>query len=380
MLPRTLFSEEHELYRDQVRRFIEREIMPHHAKWEKDQIVPRTVWLAAGEAGLLCPSIPAEHGGAGGDRLHSTVVIEELARAGATGPGFALHSDIVAPYILAYGTAEQREKYLPAMTRGEIIGAIAMTEPGAGSDLQGVRTTAIQHGNGGYVLNGSKTFITNGQNADVVIVVAKTDPALGAKGITLFLVDAGTPGFSKGQNLEKLGLHAQDTSELFFQDVELSNSARLGGEGQGFVLLMKELGWERLQIAIGAISASEAALEWTVGYVRERKVFRQTVFDFQTTKHKLAELKTEIQIGRVFIDRCIQQMMEGGLDPIDAAMAKYWATDLQCKVMDECLQLHGGYGFMWEYPITRAYADARVQRIYGGTNEIMKELIARTLA
>ncbi len=378
MLPRTLFSEEHELYRDQVRRFVEREIAPHHAKWEKEHCVPRSVWLAAGEAGLLCPSIPDEYGGGGGDRLHSAIVMEELARAGATGPGFSLHSDIVAPYILAYGTEEQRQRYLPRMAKGEIIGAIAMSEPGAGSDLQGVRTTALRRG-GGYVLNGSKTFITNGQNADLVIVVAKTNPTLGAKGITLFLVDGGLPGFSKGRNLEKLGLHAQDTSELFFQDVELPGEARLGAEGQGFILLMKELGWERLQIAITGIASAEAALRWTVAYARERKVFGQTVFDFQTTKHKLAELKTEIQIGRIFVDRCIQQMVDGELDPSDAAMAKYWITDLQCKVMDQCLQIHGGYGYMMEYPITRAYADARVQRIYGGTNEIMKELIARTL-
>ena len=378
MLPRTLFSEEHELYRDQVRRFVEREITPHHAKWEKDKVVPRSVWLAAGEAGLLCPAIPEEYGGCGGDRLHSVIVMEELARAGATGPGFAVHSDIVAPYILAYGSEGQRQRYLPAMAKGEIIGAIAMSEPGAGSDLQGVRTTALKRGNG-YVLNGSKTFITNGQNADLVIVVAKTDPTLGAKGITLFLVDGGLPGFSKGRNLEKLGMHAQDTSELFFQDVQLPGDARLGAEGQGFIFLMKELAWERLQIAIAGIASAEAALQSTIDYVRQRKVFGQTVFDFQTTKHKLAELKTEILIGRIFVDRCIQQMMDAELDPTTSAMAKYWISDLQCKVIDQCLQLHGGYGYMMEYPITRAYADARVQRIYGGTNEIMKELIARTL-
>src|SRR5258706_5125798 len=313
MFARTLFSPEHELYRDQVRRFIEREVVPHHAQWEKDGVVPRSVWQRAGEAGLLCPAIPDEYDGGGGDRLHSTVVMEELARAGATGPGFTLHSDIVAPYILAYGTEEQRQRYLPRMAKGEVIGAIAMSEPGAGSDLQGVRTTAMQRGNG-YVLNGQKTFITNGQNAHVVIVVAKTDPALGAKGITLFLVDAGLPGFSKGRNLEKLGMHAQDTSELFFQDVELSGDVRLGSEGQGFILLMKELAWERLQIAIGGIAAAEAALQWTVAYARERKVFGQTVFDFQTTKHKLAELKTEVEVGRVYVDRCIHQMMGGGLD------------------------------------------------------------------
>ncbi len=378
MLPRTLFSAEHELYRDQVRKFVEREIAPHHAQWEKDHVVPRSVWLAAGEAGLLLPSIPDEAGGCGGDRLHSAIVMEELARVGASGPGFSLHSDIVAPYILNYGTEEQKQRYLPRMTKGEIVGAIAMTEPGAGSDLQGVRTTAQARGNG-YILNGQKTFITNGQNADVVIVVAKTDPAAGAKGITLFLVDAGLPGFSKGRNLDKLGMHAQDTSELFFQDVELPGDARLGAEGEGFKLLMKELAWERLQIAISGIAASEAALRWTVDYVRERKAFGRTVFDFQITKHKLAELKTEIQIGRTFVDRCLQQMMDSELDPTVAAMAKYWITDLQGKVMDACLQLHGGYGFMMEYPIARAYADARVQRIYGGTNEIMKELIARSL-
>jgi alkylation response protein AidB-like acyl-CoA dehydrogenase len=378
MLSRTIFSGEHDMYRDQVRRFVEREIAPHHAQWEKDGIVPRSVWLAAGEAGLLLPAIPDEYGGGGGDRLHSVVVMEELSRAGASGPGFGLHSDIVAPYILAYGTEEQRRRYLPRMAKGEVIGAIAMSEPGAGSDLQGVRTTALPRGNG-YVLNGQKTFITNGQNADVTIVVAKTDPSLGAKGITLFLLDGGLPGFSKGRNLEKLGMHAQDTSELFFQDVELPGDARLGQEGQGFILLMKELAWERLQIAIAGITSAEAALQWTIAYTRERKVFGQLVFDFQTTKHKLAELKTEIQIGRVFVDRCIQQMMENELDAATAAMAKYWITDLQCNVMDECVQLHGGYGYMTEFPITRAYADARVQRIYGGTNEIMKELIARTL-
>ena len=378
MLPRKIFSAEHEMYRDQVRRFVEREIVPHHAQWEKDGIVPRSAWLAAGEAGILLPAIPDEYGGGGGDRLHSAIVMEELARVGASGPGFTLHSDIVAPYILAYGTEEQRRRYLPRMAKGEVISAIAMSEPGAGSDLQGVRTTAARRGNG-YVLNGQKTFITNGQNADVVIVVTKTDPSLGAKGTTLFLVDGGLPGFSKGRNLEKLGMHAQDTSELFFQDVELSGDARLGAEGEGFILLMKELAWERLQIAISGITSAEAAIRWTTDYVRERKVFGKAVMDFQTTKHRLAELKTEVQIGRVFVDRCIQQMMEGELDAATAAMAKYWITDLQCKVLDNCVQLHGGYGYMAEYPIARAYADARVQRIYGGTNEIMKELIARTL-
>jgi acyl-CoA dehydrogenase len=378
MLQRDLFSEDHELFRDQVRRFIEQEIVPHHAQWERDGIVPKSVWALAGQAGILLPAISDEYGGGGGDRLHSAIVMEELARVGATGPGFTLHSDIVAPYILAYGTEEQKQRYLPRMAKGEVIGAIAMSEPGVGSDLQGVRTSAAPRGNG-YLLNGQKTFITNGQNAGVVIVVAKTDPSKGAKGITLFLVDEGLPGFSKGRNLEKLGMHAQDTSELFFQDVELSGDARLGAEGEGFILLMKELAWERLQIAVTGISAAEAALDWTVAYTKDRKVFGKTVFDLQATKHKLAELKTEIAIGRVFIDRCLKQTVDGELDATTAAMAKYWITDLQCKVMDACVQLHGGYGYMTEYPITRAFADARVQRIYGGTNEIMKELIARTL-
>ena len=285
----------------------------------------------------------------------------------------------MAPYILAYGTEEQKQRYLPRMAKGEIIGAIAMTEPGAGSDLQGVRTTAQARGNG-YILNGQKTFITNGQNADVVIVVAKTDPAAGAKGITLFLVDAGLPGFSKGRNLDKLGMHAQDTSELFFQDVELSGRrAARAPRARASSCSCGNWPGSACKSRSSGIAASEAALRWTVDYVRERKAFGRTVFDFQITKHKLAELKTEIQIGRTFVDRCLQQMMEAELDPTAAAMAKYWITDLQGKVMDACLQLHGGYGFMMEYPIARAYADARVQRIYGGTNEIMKELIARSL-
>jgi alkylation response protein AidB-like acyl-CoA dehydrogenase len=378
MLPRTIFSPEHELFRDQVRKFCEREIAPNHAKWEADGIVSRDAWLKAGAAGLLCATMPAEYGGADADRKFSTIIMEELARIGATGPGFSLHSDIVAPYILNYGSEEQKRAWLPKMAKGEAIGAIAMTEPGTGSDLQGVKTTAIRDGNH-LVINGQKTFITNGQNADLVIVVTKTDPKQGAKGISLVLVEAGREGFTKGRNLEKIGLKAQDTSELFFADVRVPITNILGQEGQGFYMLMQELAWERLQVAVSAIANAEAVLEWTADYTKARKAFGKSIAEFQNTRFKLAEVKTEVQVGRVFVDRCIELVVERKLDAATGAMAKYWCSDLQCKVIDECLQFFGGYGYMWEYPIARAYADARVQRIYAGTNEIMKELIARTL-
>ncbi|MCW5750828.1 MAG: acyl-CoA dehydrogenase family protein [Alphaproteobacteria bacterium] len=378
MLRRRIFQEEHELFRDQVRRFVEREIVPHHEEWEEAGIVPRSAWRKAGEAGLLCATIPEAYGGQGASRLYSVILMEEFARVNASGPGFSLHSDIVAPYILNYGTEEQKKTWLPRMASGEVIGAIAMTEPGTGSDLQGVRTSAIRDGED-YVINGQKTFITNGQNADLVIVVAKTDPKEGAKGTSLILVEGDRTGFSKGRNLEKIGLKAQDTSELFFADVRVPVSNRLGGEGQGFFLLMQELAWERLQIAIMAMANAEAALEWTADYTRQRQAFGKSIASFQNTRFRLAELKTQIQVGRVFVDRCIDLVVRGELDPATAAMAKYWCSDLQGKVVDECLQLHGGYGYMLEYPIAKAYIDARVQRIYGGTNEIMKELIGRAL-
>ena len=378
MLQRTVFSAEHELFRDQVRKFCEREIAPNHAKWEEDGIVSRDAWLKAGAAGLLCATMPAEYGGAGADRFYSAIIMEELARIGASGPGFSLHSDIVAPYILNYGSEEQKQTWLPKMARGEVIGAIAMTEPGTGSDLQGVKTTAVRDGNH-LVINGQKTFITNGQNADLVIVVAKTDPKQGAKGISLVLVEAGREGFTKGRNLEKLGLKAQDTSELFFSDVRVPMTNLLGQEGQGFVMLMQELAWERLQVAIGAIANAEAVLDWTVEYTKSRKAFGKSIAEFQNTRFKLAEVKTQVQVGRVFVDRCIELVVQRELDVTTAAMAKYWCSDLQCKIIDECLQFFGGYGYMWEFPIARAYADARVQRIYAGTNEIMKELISRSL-
>jgi alkylation response protein AidB-like acyl-CoA dehydrogenase len=378
MLQRPLFTAEHDLFREQVRRFIEREVVPHHARWEAEGIVPRSVWRAAGEAGLLCPAIPEAYGGGGGSRLHSAVLIEEVARAGVSGIGFGLHSDIVAPYILAYGSEEQKRRWLPPMARGEVIGAIAMTEPGAGSDLQAVRATALRDGEE-LVTNGQKTFITNGQNADLVIVVAKTDPSAGAKGTSLVLVETDRAGFKRGRNLEKIGMKAQDTSELFFDGVRVPASNILGGEGKGFILLMQELAWERMQIAIGAAAGAEAALQWTLDYTKERKAFGQRVIDFQHNRFRLAEWKTQTQVMRVFVDRLMDELLRGQLDAATAAMAKYWTTDLHCRLLDDCLQMFGGFGYMWEYPIARAYADARVSRIYGGTNEIMKEIVSRTL-
>ncbi|MFZ2217147.1 MAG: acyl-CoA dehydrogenase family protein, partial [Rhodoferax sp.] len=303
-------------------------------------------------------------------------------RAGFTGIGFSLHSEIVAPYLLHYGTDDQKSRYLPKLASGEMIGAIAMSEPAAGSDLQGIKATAMQQADGSYLLNGSKTFITNGWHADLVVVVAKTNPAAGAKGTSLLLVERGMVGFSVGKRLKKLGLKAQDTSELFFDNVSVPAANLLGGpafENKGFICLMEQLPWERLQIAIGAVAAAEAAIGWTVDYVKERTVFGQPVASFQNTRFKLAELQTEVQVARVFVDKCTELVLNNTLDTATASMAKYWCSDLQCKVMDECVQLFGGYGYMWEYPITRAYADARVQRIYGGTNEIMKEVITRSM-
>jgi acyl-CoA dehydrogenase len=305
-------------------------------------------------------------------------MFEEIARAGFTGLGFGLHNEIVAPYILSYGSEAQKDRYLPAMARGEIVGAIAMSEPAAGSDLQGIRSTAHDAGDH-FVLNGSKTFITNGWHADLVIVVAKTDPSAGAKGTSLLLVERGMPGFEKGKRLKKVGMKAQDTSELFFDNVKVPKANLLGDVNRGFIYLMQELPWERLQIAISGIAAAQAAIDWTMDYTKERKAFGTTVASFQTTRFKLAELQTEVQVARVFVDRCTELLLEGKLDTATASMAKYWCSDLQCKVIDECVQLHGGYGFMWEYPIARAWADARVQSIYGGTNEIMKEVIARSI-
>ncbi|AMO24927.1 acyl-CoA dehydrogenase family protein [Ramlibacter solisilvae] len=382
MIERTLYSADHEAFRDSFRRFVDKEIAPHHEAWEEQGYVDREVWSKAGANGFLCMTTPEAYGGAGADKLYSAVQMEELARGGFTGIGFGLHSEIVAPYILHYGSEDQKQRLLPRLASGEMVGAIAMSEPAAGSDLQGVKATALRQADGSYLLNGSKTFITNGWHADLVIVVAKTDPQAGAKGTSLLLVERGMKGFEKGKRLKKLGLKAQDTSELFFDNVRVPAENLLGGtayENRGFICLMEQLPWERVQIAVTAVAAAQAAIDWTVQYVKDRRVFGQPVAAFQNTRYTLAELQTEVQIARVFVDKCLELVGDGKLDTATASMAKYWASDLQCKVMDECVQLHGGYGFMWEYPITRAYADARVQRIYGGTNEIMKEVISRAM-
>jgi alkylation response protein AidB-like acyl-CoA dehydrogenase len=382
MIERSLFSPEHESFRDAFRRFMDKEIAPFHAQWEEQGYVDRAVWRKAGDNGFLCMTMPEAYGGSGADKLYSVVQMEELARGGFSGIGYGLHSEIVAPYILHYGTEAQKQKYLPKLASGEMVGAIAMSEPAAGSDLQGIKTTALRQPDGTYLLNGSKTFITNGWHADLVIVVAKTKPAAGAKGTSLLLVERGMPGFDVGKRLKKLGLKAQDTSELFFNDVNIPAENLLGGEAhenKGFICLMEQLPWERLQIAITAVASAQAAIDWTLAYVKERKVFGQPVASYQNTRYTLAELQTEVQVARVFVDKCVELVAQDKLDTATASMAKYWCSDLQCKVMDECVQLFGGYGYMWEYPITRAYADARVQRIYGGTNEIMKEVISRSM-
>jgi acyl-CoA dehydrogenase len=375
---RTVFRDDHEMLREQARRFIEREIVPFHGQWEKDGIVPKEVWRKAGKEGLLCCMIPEAYGGGGGDFGHSAVVIEELARVNASGPGFPLHSDIVAPYILTYGTEEQKLRWLPKLASGELIAAIAMTEPGTGSDLKAVRTTATRDGDE-YVINGQKTFIPNGQNAGLVLLVCKTDPALGSKGISLIVVEEGTPGFSKGRKLDKIGLHAQDTAELFFSETRVPVANRLGEENLGFGYLMHELAQERLIIAVRAAASIEGMFERTVAYTRERKVFGQPLFDFQNSRFKMAEAKAKTTMLRAYVDHCLALHFKRELTPLMAAMAKLNSTALQNELLDEFLQLHGGYGYMSEYVIGSAWVDARVMRIYGGTDEIMKEIIARSI-
>jgi alkylation response protein AidB-like acyl-CoA dehydrogenase len=378
MIPRTLYDSDHDMFRDSLRKFIQAEGMPNHEQWEKDGMVSDEIWLKAGEQGFLCPMVPEEYGGMGTDFLYNCIVNEEIGRSGCTGLGWTLHNDITVPYIVRYGSEEQKQKYLPRCITGELITAIAMTEPGAGSDLQGTKTTAVLDGDH-YILNGSKTFITNGQKAGLVIVVAKTDTSAGSKGISLFLVEADLPGFSKGKNLNKLGLKAQDTSELFFQDVKVPKENLLGEEGRGFIYLMQDLPQERLSIAVGAVANARAILEATVEYTKERKAFGTTVASFQNTQFKLAELVAEVDCAEVYTDRCTELLLEDKLDTVTASKAKLLTTDLQCKVADECLQLFGGWGYMWEYPVCRAFADSRIQRIYGGTNEIMKLIISRDL-
>jgi acyl-CoA dehydrogenase len=380
-LPRPAWmTEDLVLLEEQARRFFAAEFVPHLERWSQDGIMDRAMWTKAGDAGLLCATMPEQYGGAGGTFAHEAVINREIALAGLDCFGAPLHSGIVAPYILHYGSEEQKQRWLPRLATGELVGAIAMTEPGTGSDLQAVRASARRSGNG-YVLNGSKTFITNGQHANLVIVVAKTDPRQGAKGVSLMVVETDdAPGFRRGRKLKKLGMDWADTSELFFEDVNLPAESLLGSEeGQGFAQLMTELPQERLIVATSAVAMMERALHLTVDYVKARKAFGKAILEFQNTQFELAECKTEATIGKVFLDHCIERHIAGQLDTTTASMAKYWLTDLQNKIVDRCLQLFGGYGYMDEYPISRMYRDARVQRIYAGTNEIMKLLIARSL-
>ncbi|TVR24027.1 MAG: acyl-CoA dehydrogenase [Anaerolineaceae bacterium] len=379
MLKRTIFEQEHDMFRDAFRRFVEKEVVPHHEKWEEAGVVPRELWLKAGENGFLGMNVPEEYGGGGVDdfRYHA-IITEELIRVGASGPGFPLHNDITIPYILHYGTEAQKQKYLPGMVTGEIISAIAMTEPNTGSDLAAVRTTATADGDD-YIINGQKTFITNGILSDLIITVAKTDAEAKHAGISLFLVDADAEGFKRGRNLDKIGLKAQDTAEMYYEDVRVPAGQLLGEAGHGFYYLMQELPQERLSIAVGAMAGCEAALAWTRDYCGQRQAFGRPIGKFQNSRFKLAEMQTETQIGRVFVDRCITALNAGELSTETASMAKWWTTELQKRVVDDCVQLHGGYGYMMEYPIAKAYLDCRVQTIYGGTTEIMKEIIGRSM-
>lgn len=379
MIERSLFREEHEMFRQSVRRFVEQEIVPFHAQWEREGIVPRELWLKAGAQGMLCCTVPEEYGGLGLDYLFDVVVFEELWRVGASGPGFLIHTDLVATYILSFGTEAQKKKFLPKMVSGEWIGSLGMTEPHAGSDLKAIRTKAVRDGDE-FLINGQKVFISNGQLCDVLVLATKTDSEAGAKGVTLFLVEGDRPGFRRGKNLEKLGMLAQDTSELFFDNMRLPRENMLGEEGRGFALMMTKLAQERLAQAIRSATVAETIVEWTVDYTMNRQAFGKPLFDQQNTQFKLAELKAQATAMRVFTDKCIELFMQGKLDPVDAAMAKMLTTELHCKAADECLQLFGGWGYMWEMPIARAYADARITKIAGGSIEIMKLIIARQMA
>jgi alkylation response protein AidB-like acyl-CoA dehydrogenase len=380
MIARKLFSDEHEIFRSNVRRFVESEMVPYHRDWERAGIVPRELWRKAGEHGLLCANVPEEYGGAGADWLYNVVVIEELARAGMSGPGsgFMVHSEMVASYLVSYASEETKQIYLPKMVSGEMIGAIAMTEPDAGSDLKSLRTSAKREDDE-YVINGQKIYISNGYNADLIIVAAKTNPSAGAKGVSLIVIETAQEGFKRGRLLEKIGLQAQDTAELFFEDVRAPVRNRLGEEGAGFGILMGKLAQERLVQSIRSVSAVEAIIEWTIAYTKERKAFGQTLADFQNTQFKLAELSAEAGALRTFVDRSIEAYFEGSLSGVDAAKVKLVAANLHCRVADECLQFFGGYGYVFEFPIARAYVDARVAKIAGGAVEVMKQIIGRDL-
>ncbi|KQP83824.1 acyl-CoA dehydrogenase family protein [Aeromicrobium sp. Leaf291] len=378
-MKRTIFDADHESFRDTVRTFCEKEIAPHHDQWEKDGIVPREVWEKAGELGLLGFMMPEEHGGGGIDDFrYNAILSEEITRVGASGIGFVIQTDLVSGYLLSYATDEQKARWFPKFCSGEMITAIAMTEPGTGSDLQGIKTRAVLEGDE-YVINGSKTFITNGINADLVLVVCQTDPEAGAMGFSLIAVERGTPGFERGRNLDKIGLKAQDTAELYFENVRVPKENLIGEPGQGFIYLMEKLPQERLSISVVAAAACRAAIDMTLDYVKERKAFGKPVGSFQNSRFVLAELETEARIAQVFVDESITQHNRGDLTVSDAAMGKWWTTELQKKTVDRCLQLHGGYGYMSEYPISKAYLDTRIQTIYGGTTEIMKEIIGRSM-
>jgi alkylation response protein AidB-like acyl-CoA dehydrogenase len=379
---RTLYGPDHEDFRAVVREFVTREVTPHQQRWERDHLIDRAVWSAAGKQGLLGLAAPEELGGGGQpDFRYRAVMMEEFAAVAAAslGSGFAVQDDIVLPYLLDLGTEQQKRRWVPGMCSGELISAIAMTEPGAGSDLQGVDATAVRDGNGDWILDGAKTFITNGIQADLVIVLARTDPAAGARGMSLFVVERGAAGFTRGRKLDKVGLHAQDTAELAFDAVRVPADHLLGTENRGFMHLMERLPRERLSIAVYALAAAESALAWTLEYCGDRRAFGRAIGDFQHSRFLLAELVTQVEVTRAYIDRAIAELNEGTLSAVDAAKAKWWTTELQTHVIDRCVQLHGGYGYMMEYPIARAFLDARIQTIYGGTTEIMKEIIGRSL-
>ena len=378
---RTIFTEDHELFRESFRSFVDKEITPHHLDWERDGIVPRSLFTAAGRSGFLAMDVDEAHGGGGvEDFRYNLIVGEELQRSGTGGAGLGLtlHNDICLPYFTSLCTEEQKQRWLPGICSGELVTAVAMTEPGIGSDLASMATTAIRDGDA-YIVNGSKTFITNGINADLVITAVKTDPSQRHKGMSLLVLERGMDGFERGRNLDKIGLHSQDTAELFFTDVAVPVANLLGTQGQGFVHLVHNLPQERLSIAAAGVAAAEAALGWTLDYVKERTAFGQPIGSFQNSRFRLAEMRTEIDIAQVFVDRCVEALNAGELTAEEAAEAKWWCTELQKRVVDTCVQLHGGYGYMLEYPIARAYADARITTIYGGTTEIMKEIIGRSL-
>ncbi len=378
-MDRAPFEPEHDAFRAAVRGFLDKQVVPFHKQWEAAGIVPREVWVEGGKQGLLGMGVPEEFGGGGSPDFRYNVVLgEEMVRAGASGVGFTLHNDVVEPYLLLRTNDEQKQRWLPGFCSGEIITAIAMSEPGAGSDLQGLRTTAVRDGDS-FVVNGQKTFITNGINADLVIVVVKTDPAAGAKGTSLLVVERGMEGFERGRNLDKVGLKAQDTSELFFRDVRVPVANLLGNENEGFIYLMQALPQERLSIAVAAVATAENALAGTLAYCKERTAFGRPIGSFQANRFTLAEMDTEVTIARTFVDRCVELHNDGKLSVADAAKAKWWTTELAKRVVDSCLQLHGGYGYMNEYPIAQAYVDTRISTIYGGTTEIMKEIVGRSL-